>query len=101
MLCPTCGEKVQFMDGSLICKMCDSEYDIFDTDEILISEPIFVSVELLSQYAIIDTRKQEVFVRVNTIRKAKLITELLNQHYSQKIIKRHLTEEYILKNNHH
>ena len=101
MRCPTCGEKVQFMDGSFICKICDSEYDILDTDEILISEPIFVSVELLSQYAIIDTRKQEVFVRVDTFRKAKLITDLLNQHYSQKIIKRLITNEYILKNNYH
>ena len=90
MLCPICGEKVQFKDGNFICKMCNSEYDIFDTEEILISEPIFVSIELLSQYAIIDTRKQGVYARVDTIRKAKLITELLNRHYSQRKIKRHL-----------
>ena len=75
------------MDGNFICNMCNSEYDIFDIEEILISEPIFVIVELLSQYAIIDTRKQKVFVRVDTVR--KVITELLNQHYSQKKIKRH------------
>jgi len=92
MLCPTCGEKVQFIDGIFICKMCDSEYDIFDTEKILISEPIFVSIGLLSQFAIIDTRKQEVFVRVDTITKAKLITELLNRHYSQRKIKRHFAK---------
>lgn len=91
MLCPACGEKVQFTDGNFICKICDSEYDIFDIDETLISEPIFVSIELLSQYAIIDTRKQKVYVKVDTIQKAKLITELLNQHYSQRVIKRYLT----------
>ena len=79
MRCPTCGEKVQFMDGSFICKICDSEYDILDTDEILISEPIFVSVELLSQFAIIDTRKQDIYAKVATSRKAKLITELNNR----------------------
>lgn len=78
MLCPTCGEKVQFMDGTYICKVCDSEYDILDMDEFLIPEPIFVIIELLSQYVIIDTRKQEVYARVDTIRKAKLITDLLN-----------------------
>jgi len=92
MLCPTCGEKVHFVDGNFICKMCNSEYDHFDTEKILISEPIFVSVELLSQYAIIDTRQQNVFVRVDTVWKAKLITELLNQHYSQRMIKRQLTK---------
>ena len=87
MLCPTCGEKVQFMDGNFICKMCNSEYDIFDTEEILISEPIFVSVELLSQFAI-----QDIYAKVATNRKAKLITELLNRHYSQRKIKRHFAK---------
>lgn len=90
MLCPTCGEKVYFMEGTIICKMCDSEYDMLDMDEYLFPEPIFVSIELLSQVAIIDTRKQEVHVRVDTNRKAQLITKLLNQHFSQKMIKRQL-----------
>jgi hypothetical protein len=90
MLCPTCGERVQFMDGIFICKMCDSEYDMLDTDEFLIPEPIFVSVKLPSEYAIIDTRKQEVYVRVDTIRKVELITKLLNQHHSQEMIKKEL-----------
>ena len=89
MLCSTCGEKVQFMDGIFICKMCDSEYDVFDKDEILIPEPVFVIVKLLSQYAIIDTRKQEVYIKVDTICKAILLTELLNQRFSQKVIKKH------------
>jgi hypothetical protein len=84
------------MDGIFICKMCDSEYDIFDIDGILIPEPIFVRVGLLSQFAIIDTRKQDVYARVATIRQAKLITELLNRHYSQKKIKR-----LFAKNVHH
>ena len=52
MLCAACGEKVQFMEGVFICKMCDSEYDILDTDEHLIPEPIFVNIRLHSQYAI-------------------------------------------------
>jgi hypothetical protein len=90
MLCPTCGERVQFMDGIFICKMCDSEYDMLDTDEFLIPEPIFVSVKLPSEYAIIDTRKQEVYVRVDTIRKVELITKLLNQHHSKEMIKKEL-----------
>jgi hypothetical protein len=90
MLCPTCGEKVHFMDETFICNTCDSEYDMLDTDEFLIPEPIFVGVELLSEYAIIDTRKQEVYVRVDTIRKVQLITKLLNQYHSQKMIKREL-----------
>ena len=80
------------MDGIFICKMCDSEYDIFDTDEILIPEPIFVSVGLLSQFAIIDTRKKDVYARVDTIGKAKLITDLLNRHYSRRKIKRHFAK---------
>ena len=94
MLCPTCGEKVQFMDGTFICNMCDSEYDMLDTDEDLIPEPFFVSIELQDQYVIIDTRKQEVYVRVNTIQKAQLITELLNQHFSQKMIKKQLAKYF-------
>ena len=90
MLCAACGEKVQFMEGVFICKMCDSEYDILDTDEHLIPEPIFVNIRLYSQYAIIDTRKQAVYVRVDTIWKVQLITELLNQYYSQKMMKKEL-----------
>ena len=91
MLCPTCGEKVHFMDGTFLCETCNTEYDIYDTDEILIPEPIFVSVRLLSQFAIIDTRKQEVYVRVDTIHKAQLLIELLNWRFSQKTVKRQIT----------
>ena len=88
MLCPTCGEKVHFMDGTLICEMCDTEYDLLDANEYLIPEPIFVNIKLHSQYAIIDTRKQKVYIRVDTIRKAQILTEILNRHFSQKTIKR-------------
>ena len=87
MLCPTCGEKVHFIEGTIICKVCDSEYDMLDLDEYLIPKPIFVSIELRSQTAIIDTRTQKVYVRVDTFRKAHLITKLLNQHFSQKMIR--------------
>ena len=94
MLCPACGEKVQFMDGTFICKTCDSDYDMLDTNEFLIPEPIFVSIELLSQAAIIDTRIQEVYVRADTIRKAQLLTELLNWHFSQKAVKGQLANYF-------
>jgi predicted amidophosphoribosyltransferase len=90
MLCPTCGEKVLFIDGTFLCETCDTEYDMLDTDEYLIPEPFFVSVGLLSQYAIIDTRKQKVYVSVDTIQKARLLTELLNWHFSKKTVKRQL-----------
>ena len=90
MLCPSCGEKVHFMEGTFICEMCDTEYDLLDANEHLIPEPIFVNIKLHSQYAIIDTRKQEVYVRVDTIQKAQLLTELLNWHFSQKTVKRQL-----------
>jgi hypothetical protein len=91
MLCPTCGEKVHFRDGTFICEMCDTEYDLLDTNEHLIPEPIFVKIKLHSQYAIIDTRKQGVYVRVDSNRKAQLISKLLNWHLSQKTIKRQVT----------
>ena len=97
MLCPTCGEKVQFMEGTYICKVCDSEYDVLDMDEFLIPEPIFVIIELLSQYVIIDTRKQEVYAKVDTFRKAKLITDLLNKYFSQKMVQRYLSNYLHLK----
>jgi hypothetical protein len=87
MLCPTCGEKVQFTEDTFICKKCDSEYDTLDLNEYLIPKPIFVNIELQSKFAIIDTRRQEVYARVDTIQKAQLITELLNRHFSQKMIK--------------
>jgi hypothetical protein len=90
MLCPTCGEKVHFLDGTFICKICDTEYDLLDTNELLIPEPIFISIKLPSQYVIIDTRKQKVYVRVDTIRKAQLLTEILNRYFSQKTVKRQL-----------
>ena len=84
------GEKVQYMDGMFICERCDFEYDILDTNEYLIPEPIYVYIELLSEYAIVDTHKREVYVRVDAIRKVQLITKLLNQHHSQKMIKKEL-----------
>lgn len=92
MLCPTCGEKVQFLDETFICNICDAEYDMLDADEYLIPEQYFVSIELQYRHAVIDTRKQEVYVRVNTIRKAQLIAELLNQHFSQKMTKKQLAD---------
>ena len=90
MICPTCGEKVHFMDGTFLCETCDTEYDMLDIDEYFIPEPIFVSVKLLSQYAIIDTRKQKAYVKVDSIRKAQLLTELLNWHFFQKTVKKQL-----------
>jgi len=92
MLCATCGEKVQFVGGTFICKICDSEYDMLDMDGNLIPEPIFVSIGLHSQYAIIDTRKQKVYFRVDAVQKAQLIASLLNQQISKKLIRRCLAD---------
>ena len=94
MLCPSCGNKIQFIAGSFICETCDSEYDIFDMEDYLVPKPIFVKIRLQSQYAIIDTRKQEVYVRVDTMQKAKLITELLNLHFSETMLKKQLSSYF-------
>lgn len=92
MLCSTCGNKIQFMEGAFICEICDSEFDISDLDECLIPIPLFVVIELTSQHAIIDTRKQEVYVKVDKNQKAHLITELLNEHFAQAMIKEQLSK---------
>ena len=83
MFCSTCGSKIQLKKGTLICKTCDSEYDMFDVAEELIPEPIFTIIQLQSQRAIIDTRKQIVYAIVDTNEKAELITRLLNKHFAQ------------------
>ena len=80
MLCATCGLKVKFKNGRLICKTCDSEFDMFDLGEDLIPEPVFVVIRLISQYAIVDTRKQTVYAILDVSEKAELITCLLNKN---------------------
>jgi predicted amidophosphoribosyltransferase len=94
MLCSTCGEKTQYEKDIFICKSCDSEFDMLDLDECLIPETIFVVVKLKSYYAIIDTQKQAVYGRVDTIKKANLIAELLNQHFAQMVVSKQ-TNRYI------
>ncbi len=83
MLCSTCGTKVQFRRGALICKNCDFEFDMFDVERELIPEPVFVVVRLASQYAIIDTRKQLVYAFLDTSEKAELVALLLNKNFSK------------------
>ena len=83
MLCLTCGTKVKFVHGVLICKNCDSEYDMFDVENELVPEPVFVTIRLSSQYAIIDTRKQTVYALLDANDKAELISNLLNKYLAQ------------------
>ena len=74
MLCLTCGTKVKFIRGALICKTCDSEFDMFDVENELVPEPVFITIRLSSQYAIIDTRKQSVYALLDANDKAELIS---------------------------
>lgn len=90
MLCASCGTKVQLRKSILICKTCDSEFDFFDIGGELIPEPVFVPIRLFSQYAIIDTRKQVVYVLSDTHEKAELIANLLNKHLAQTILDKQL-----------
>lgn len=83
MFCPTCGSKIEFKKGALICNTCDAEYDMFDVDEELIPEPLFIVVQLHSRYGIVETRKQIVYAILNTNEKAQLITKLLNEHFAK------------------
>lgn len=83
MFCPTCGSKIQFKKGALICNTCDSEYDMFDVNEELIPEPIFTIIQLQSQYAIVDTREQIIYAVLDTDEKAQLIAHLLNKHFAR------------------
>jgi len=83
MLCSNCGGKVQFKRSALVCKTCDFEFDVFDFDDELIPEPIFVAVQLHSQYAIIDTRRQTVYLCVDTNEKAQLLSQLLNKNLAE------------------
>ena len=92
MLCSSCGEKIRFKKGVFICDKCDTEFNLFDIYKCLIPEPVFVTIKLNSQYAIIDTRKQEVYLRVDTIAKAQLIAELLDKDLAQKTINRHVNK---------
>jgi len=88
MLCPTCGEKVRVKEGKFICRACDSEFDRMDVFEMLIPEPVFVAIRLDSECAIIDTRQQKLYLRLDTMEKAELITGLLNKNLSQSVLKK-------------
>ena len=92
MFCPTCGSKIQFEEGALICKTCDSEYDMFDVDQELIPEPIFTLVQLHSQYAIVDTRKQIAYALLDTNEKAQLIASLLNKHFAYAELRKQINQ---------
>ena len=94
MLCVTCGTKVQFKRGVLICKTCDSEFDMFDVEKELIPEPVFVVVRLASQHAIIDTRKQMVYAFLDTGEKAELITFFLNKNLAQTKLDKLINEQH-------
>jgi len=83
MLCLTCGTKVKFIRGVLICKNCNSEFDMFDVENEFVPEPVFVTIRLASQYAIIDTRKQTVYALLDLNDKAELISNLLNKYLAQ------------------
>jgi hypothetical protein len=90
MLCASCGTKVQLRKGVLVCKTCDSEFDFFDVEGELIPEPVYVPIRLSSQYAIIDTRKQVVYVLSDTNEKAELIANLLNKHLAQTVLEKRI-----------
>jgi hypothetical protein len=79
----TCGTKVKFIQGVLVCKNCESEFDMFDTENLLVPEPVFVAIRLSSQYAIIDTRRQTVYTLLDSNDKAELISSLLNKYLAQ------------------
>jgi hypothetical protein len=55
-----------------------------------VPEPIFVAIPLNSQYAIIDTRKQAVFLNVNDNEKAQFLVKILNKHFAETELKKKL-----------
>jgi hypothetical protein len=83
MLCSSCGSKIQIEGDSIVCKKCDVEFDYFDIEEQLVPEPVFVTLRLKSQYAIIDTRKQVVYAYFDVNKKAKIVAYLMNKHLDQ------------------
>ncbi len=94
MLCSTCGTRIQFIRGKIICKTCDAEFDLLEIDNGLVPEPIFGVIQLLTQYAIIDTRKQTVYVRVDDSPKAEFLASILNKHFAEVTLKKKL-EKYV------
>jgi predicted amidophosphoribosyltransferase len=94
MLCSTCGTQIQFIRGKIICKTCDAEFDSLDADNMFMPEPVFVVVRLLSQYAIIDTRKQTVYVNTDSNNKAELLANNLNKHLAEAALKKRLERYY-------
>jgi len=82
MLCSTCGTRIQFIRGKIICKTCDAEFDLIE-EATFVPEPIFVVIPLHAQYAIIDTRKQVIYVNVNDNEKAQFLAKILNKHFAE------------------
>lgn len=67
----------------MFCKECDIEYDLFDTDNLLIPEPRFVPIRLLANYAIVDTYRQTVYLVLDEIEKAELLAKILNKYFAE------------------
>ena len=89
------GEKLIFSENSIVCDICDSEYNLLDIETCIIPHPAFTVLKLNTGYAIIDTNKQKVYVRVNEIDKAQLISDLLNKHTMQVSLDKILNKEYL------
>ena len=88
MLCSTYGTKVHIVEGAIICANCDSEFDVFDVENELVPEPIFVAIRLGAQYAIIDTRKQVAYLILDSRKKSEQIAFLLNKHFAELELKK-------------
>jgi predicted amidophosphoribosyltransferase len=87
MLCAACGRKIKIVRGTMFCKECDTEYDLFDIDNLLIPEPRFVPIRLLTNYAIVDTRRQAVYLILDEIEKAELLAKILNKYFAETALK--------------
>lgn len=60
--------------------MCDEEFDLMDAETILLPEPVFVPIRLISQYGIIDTRSYTIHSVVDSSAKAEFLAQLFNRY---------------------
>jgi hypothetical protein len=93
MLCSICGTKVQVVGDRIVCKTCDSEFNIFDSDEELVPEPRFVSIQLGIQYAIVEARKQVIYAILDSRKKSERITFLLNKNLAETELKKEISKK--------
>ena len=90
MLCPDCGEKLQCLVSSLVCRMCNSEYDMLEIED-LIPEKIFSHIKLRTgDYTVVNTRESKVIAKANNRHNAILISMLLNKQLATLEVKKHI-----------